>query len=171
MNAAKAIEQAFAATVRKYGEIGESVIIRCWQSLKDDDTWNADPDRAFPCLDIRCSPPEPDPAAMYTLIGECALLCASKADDDLDHAFISGFYGAVQDVCDRLYAGCMGATDHAAVYAFFIAELAARIAEQGGTATLTVGGLTFGSPLAPFDDGGLNEIGLAMRVHYSRSDF
>jgi len=172
MNVPKAIEQAFAVVIRKYAEIGAGTIIRCWQSLREDVDWNEGTDRAFPCVDVRCSPPEQDPAVTPTLICECAILCATKTDDDVDHSIISGIYGAVQDACDEIYAGGRGVSAYATIYAELLAEIAARIAEQQhGSATVAIGGIEYGAPQAPFDDNGLNAIGFSMRISYSRTDF
>jgi hypothetical protein len=173
MNIPKAIEQAFAAGIRKRGgELGACVVIRCWQSLADDASWKRPVDRQFPMLDIRCTPPESDDV-QRTMISDCSLLCATKTDDDKDHSAVSALYGAVQDYCDRLFAGAGGDSGAEAIYTEFNAELAARIAEQEfeATGTATVGGITFGPPLAPYDDDGVNMIGIVVRVHYSRSEF
>lgn len=173
MNIPKAIEQAFAAGIRKRGgELGAGVVIRCWQSLSDDASWKRPVDRQFPMLDIRCSPPESDDV-QRTMISDCSLLCATKTDDDKEHSAVSALYGAVQDYCDRLFAGAGGDSGAEAIYTEFNAELAARIAEQEfeATGTATVGGITFGPPLEPYDDDGVNMIGIVVRVHYSRSDF
>lgn len=170
MNIAKALEIAFAHVIRAYGEIGAGVTIRCWQTLRADGSWNAAKDRDFPVIDVRCSPPAPDESAESTAIAECAVLCGTKAADDKDHAAISALYAGTQDAMDRLYAGFRGNATHAPVYAAFLAKLTDAMGATDA-ALFSFGGLTFGGGTAPYDDDGVNMIGLTMRVHFSRSDF
>jgi len=170
MNVTKAIELAVAETIRKFAEMGEDVTIRAWQSLASDGSWKKDPDRKFPLIDVRCSPPKTDDNES-TLQVECAILMGTNTDDDKDHAFISAMYEAVQGVCDNLFsqfrttAGDTYTAD-TEIYDFLASVLANTSADA-----FQFGGFTFGDGLAPADDGGINMIGITLIVHYGRSDF
>lgn len=164
MNVAKAIELAYAAVVREYAELGKSTLIRAWQSLAVDGSWDETKDRDFPVVDIRCGPPKPE-QSQATMMADVALLCGTKTDDDKDHAVISALYEAVQDVCDKLYAQFQTGTDGAELTTFK-ASLEALLAPT----TFHFSGLTFGETQPPYNDRGVNMIGITMGVHYGRPD-
>jgi len=103
VNVARAIELAYAQTLREYAELGAGCAVRAWQSLRNDPTWDVEKDRTFPMVDVRVSAPRFDDNA-HTMYCEAAVLCGTKTDDDIDHAAIQSLYGAVQGVCDLLYA-------------------------------------------------------------------
>jgi len=166
MNTTKAIELAMAETLRKYAQMGEDVTIRAWQSLPADGSWKEHPDRKFPMIDVRCSAPGHDDNES-TLQVQCAILMGTNTDDDKSHAFISGMYEAVQDVCDTLFAQYRTGVFTGTELAYFLA----RVVAETSTDLFQFGGLTFGDGLAPADDGGINTIGITMVVHYGRSDF
>jgi len=169
MNTTKAIELAMAETLRKYAQMGADVTIRAWQSLAADGSWKTNPDRKFPMIDVRCSPPGHDDNES-TLQVQCAILMGTNTDDDKSHAFISSMYEAVQDVCDTIFAqyktGVFTGDDKEEL-AYFLA----RVLAETSADAFQFGGLTFGDGLAPADDGGINMIGITMIVHYGRSDF
>jgi len=166
MNTTKAIELAMAETLRKYARMGAAVVIRAWQSLEADGSWKENPDRKFPLIDVRCSPPGHDDNES-TLQVQCAILMGTKTDDDLSHAFISSMYEAVQDVCDTLFAQYKTGVFTGDEIAYFLA----RVVAETSSDAFQFGGLTFGDGLAPADDNGINMIGITMIVHYGRSDF
>jgi len=166
MNTTKAIELAMAETLRKYAQMGAAVTIRAWQSLEADGSWKENPDRKFPLIDVRCSPPGHDDNES-TLQVQCAILMGTKTDDDLSHAFISSMYEAVQDVCDTLFAQYKTGVFTGDEIAYFLA----RVVAETSSDAFQFGGLTFGDGLAPADDNGINMIGITMIVHYGRSDF
>ena len=166
MNTTKAIELAMAETLRKYARMGAAVVIRAWQSLEADGSWKENPDRKFPLIDVRCSPPGHDDNES-TLQVQCAILMGTKTDDDLSHAFISSMYEAVQGVCDTLFAQYKTRVFTGEELAYFLA----RVVAETSTDAFQFGGLTFGDGLAPADDNGINMIGITMIVHYGRSDF
>jgi len=166
MNTTKAIELAMAETLRKYAQMGEDVTIRAWQSLEADGSWKKDPDRKFPMIDVRCSPPGHDDNES-TLQVQCAILMGTNTDDDKSHAFIASMYEAVQGVCDTLFAQYKTGVFTGEKLAYFLA----RVVAETSTDAFQFGGLTFGDGLAPADDGGINMIGITMIVHYGRSDF
>lgn len=165
MNIPKAVELGFADIIRD-AEIGEGVVIRAWQSLSADGSWSETPDREFPMIDIRCSPPRSDDN-QATLNVECAITMATKTDDDKDHLFISNMYDAVQEVCNNLFKAFRTGSKTDEPLATFLAAIQNEVA----SAEFDFGGLTFGEGVAPFDDNGANAIGINMVVHYSRSDF
>lgn len=162
MNVPRAIELAFAQLLRARAALGEKTVVRAWQSLANDAAWDSNKDRSFPIVDVRCSPPRTD-TDEGLFICECALLCGTKTDDDKSHAAVAAIYGEVQAVADSLYSQFRNA--EAAELAEFKAVLTADLG-----AAFHFGGLTWGDGMAPYDDGGVNMIGLAMRVHYSRTD-
>ena len=166
MNTSKAIELAMAETLRKYAEMGAAVVVRAWQSLEADGSWKENPDRKFPLIDVRCSPPGHDDNES-TMQVQCAILMGTKTDDDLSHAFISSMYEAVQGVCDTLFAQYKTRVFTGEELAYFLA----RVVAETSTDAFQFGGLTFGDGLAPADDNGINMIGITMIVHYGRSDF
>lgn len=152
-------------TIRAYCEVGAGVTIRAWQSLVSDGSWKTAPDRAFPMVDVRCTPPRTDDN-QATLAVECAVLMGTKTDDDKDHAVVSALYEAVQGLIDTLFSQFRQGTTTGAA-AFFID----KIAEYAGASAFEFGGLTFGDGFGPEDDNGINMIGVTLNVHYSRSDF
>lgn len=163
MNVPKAIEMALAGTIRKYAEIGEGVTIRPWQSLAADGSWRSDTDRVFPMIDVRCAPPKTDDN-QAALACECAVLLGTKTDADKNHLIISALYGAVQGLCNSMFAQFRNSTADGSLD-YFNAAVLAEASCYG------FGGLTFGEGLAPADDAGINMIGIALNVHYSRSDY
>ena len=169
MNVSKAIELAMAETIRKYAQLGEDVTVRAWQSLESDGSWKENPDRSFPMIDVRCSPPKTNDNESTQQV-ECAILFGTKTDDDKSHAFISAMYEAGQGVSDKLFAqyrsGTFTGTGKEEI-AYFIAKVEA----EAGTDVFTFGGFTFGEGLSPSDDAGINMIGITMIVHFGRSDF
>jgi len=166
MNEPRAIEIAFAGIIRRYGEIGEGVAIRTWQSLRRDGSWDESKDRTFPVVDIRCSPPQTDDNER-TLVCECAILCGTKTDDDRDHAQIEQMFSGVKAVLDSLFGQFINQTLDGDEYTLFSLTLDDELGANFGG----IGGLTWGQGAAPFDDAGVNMIGLTMRVHYSRKDY
>lgn len=165
MNASKAIERAFAAAFRTYGELGEGVTIRCFQSLAVDGSWDEKKDRAFPVVAITCGVPRYN-ADQSTLYADCIILCGTKTDDDKDHAKWSQIYGAVQEVADRLFAQFRAGADGVELAAFKAAVLA-----ECGENFNGVAGLEFADGMDPYDDNGVNMGGIVVRVHYSRNDY
>lgn len=164
MNVARAIELAYAQTLREYAELGAGCAVRAWQSLRNDPTWDVEKDRTFPMVDVRVSAPRFDDNA-HTMYCEAAVLCGTKTDDDIDHAAIQSLYGAVQGVCDLLYAQFLAGTDGTEL-TYFKSVLTTELG-----ASFHFGGFTFADGLAPYDNSGVNMIGISMQVHFSRTDF
>jgi hypothetical protein len=166
MNVSKAIELAMAETIRKYAQLGEEVTIRAWQSLESDGSWKENPDRSFPMIDVRCSPPKTDDNESSQQV-ECAILFGTKTDDDKSHAFVSKMYEAGQGVCDKLFKQYRTGIFTDTEIKYFIN----KVETEAGTDVFTFGGFTFGEGLSPSDDNGVNMIGITMIVHFGRSDF
>ena len=166
MNASKAIEQAMVAVLRQFASMGD-VELRAWQALPESSVGSSC-ERKFPCVDVRAAPPSVDENGL-TCQSAVTILCATKVDDDKNHATVSAIYEAVQGVCDNLYAealhGTVGVDDTGAVpneIGVFDASLLNNEAE------IERGGFTFNDGIGPQQEEGLNVIGINFIIHYSR---
>jgi len=165
MNNAKAIELSIAETMRNYAEVGGDVTVRAWQSMNFDGKWDEDTDRTYPALDIRTSPQQSDDT-QQTMFCDTTIICATQMDDDKSHQIVSDMYEAVDSLIDKLFKQFIdGAGGKELTY------LNARIEEHASTKIDTPVSLTWGDPLSPFEDQGLNMIGIGLRIHYGRSDY
>jgi hypothetical protein len=160
MNIPAALEQAMAEAIRANAtDIGAGVNIRCWQRLETDgETEGA---RLFPMIDIRATPPATD-ENQYTLYSDIQIGCGTLAQADRLHTVIRLLYAAVQEVCDMLYSDFAGVGDGSVLDAF-------NERVEADAAGYTFGGLSFQAGSPPLDDKGINTIGVALRVHYSRN--
>lgn len=165
MNTPKAIELALSRVIRAYATLGTGTIVRPWQSLREDPSWDEDQDRAFPLVDIRCSPPVTDDNEC-NCAAEVSILVGTMADDDKDHAAISALYGAVQECIDSLFSQYRAGTDGDELTMF-----KEQMSAETESTAFAFGGFTWGTMLAPYDDRGANMIGITLTVHYARSDF
>jgi hypothetical protein len=166
MNIPKSIEQAFMTVMRNKG-VGASVIFRCWHNLNADERWTANllkekEDRYFPCIDVRCGAPKTSDMPSE-LTANTQISIATNNDDDQDHALINAQEQAAQEALDELFA--QSRLDTGAIWDSFKASI---YADCPG---VLIGGLEFGDPLPPTDEGGINMVGISVTVHYSRSDF
>ena len=164
MNIPKAVERSIASMLRNHAELGADVVLRCWQSLDADSLWDKDEDRKFPMIDIRCSAPRSDDKRNCYVV--CSVLCGTKADDDRNHAVISALYGSVQTVLDGIHGGYKDIVGNT-----YRTEFEALISDELGTGVSSLGGFDFEDSQPPYDDGGVNMIGIGVRVSYGRSDF
>lgn len=160
MNVPKAIETAVATMIRSYAEIGAEAVIRPFQALNWDGSWDAEKDREFPVFDIRFAPERTDESQM-TFVSEGTILIGTYVHDDKDHRHISDYYGEVHTVLREIFQGFLGNAD-TAKYDEFKSLIETEI---GGT--FGIGGITFGEPLAPYDDGNANMIGIGFNIHFS----
>jgi len=160
MNDAQAIEIALAETMRAHAAIGAGVALRPWQSLRAYATGKSIA-RVFPCLDIRCTPPALD-ESQATHNCAASIMAGTLADADADHAIVSALYEAAQGTCERLFAQQRGSGGAE------IDTFTASLAENA--ANIRLGGFTFDMGFAPYDEDGVNMIGITFRVHYSRAD-
>ncbi len=160
MNTPKAIELALASMIRQYGAIGSKTLVRPWQSLNTEGAFDPKSDRTFPCVDIRVSPPmTADGESQATFMCQGTIGIYTYVSDDPNHQQASAIYAEVFEVLQSI---------HRAMFGFTAAdrwnEFVALVVANGGDSP---GGVTFGSPLPPAEDAGLNEIGIGFDVHYS----
>lgn len=164
MNVARAVEIAVAGVLRQFAQLGAGVTVRAWQSLPTDGSWTKESDRRFPLVDVRCSPPKTDENER-TFYVECSVLCATKVDDDRNHAFVSEMYGEVQRVLDAMFSQYWNTAGDE------LNAFNAALTGELGTNFNGAQGLTWGDGVAPYLEQGANVIGVAVRVHYSRKDY
>jgi len=164
MNVPKAIEKAVAKMFRSYGNLGAGVLIRPWQSLDYDGSWKKDIDREFPVVDIRFAP-ERTEENQHTFISEGTILFGTFTQDDKSHSFLSAMYGGGHDVLRDIFRGFLGETG-VSRYVTRYNEFKSLIENELGS-PFALGGITFAEPLAPYDDGGVNKIGIGYNIHFS----
>ena len=169
MNIPKLFEGAIAAAITENAGLATDLLrIRTWQAIDADGRWSPAIDRKPPLLDIRAKPPSTSEEDGATMVCQVALLIGTHAEDDPTHATNALFYSAVQDVLDNLYAqfraGTAGAERNS-----FDAYISNNPASD--SITLYIGGFSHGDGMDPFDDSGLNFIGMTFNIHYSRSDY
>jgi len=165
VNIAKAIEKAIATVIRDHADLPPGVTIRCWQTLRHDATWNETEDRTFPMIEIRAAPPQTDDN-QSTLSVQTAIIIGTQNQDDKDHAVVSDIYGQAQEAIDAMFASFRSGTSNAHFVTFTNAMQEASDAGQ-----FNFGGVTLGSPLAPFEERGAVMLGINLITHYSRADF
>jgi hypothetical protein len=158
MNVPRAIEVAVAGLMRG-DELGSETFVRTWQAMRRDGSWDQDADREYPLIDIRFSPERVEPDQV-TLVCEGSVLCATKTEDDKDHAVVSAMYEAAHGILRGVFRSFMEQTG--TEYAAFVAAVEA---EEPGA--IHIGGVSFSEPTAPGDDGGANAIGIGFAVHFS----
>lgn len=164
MNIPKCFELALSRCIRAYGDLPSNVTLRPWQSLTDDATWDSEQDRTFPMVEFRASPPAID-GNQSTMTTSCVILCGEMADDDRDHSVISDLYQRVWNVIYAIYAQFRTGIDGTEKTAFDT-----TMSELAGAA-YNFGGFTIAEGLAPYDDKGVNMIGITFVLHYSTDDF
>jgi hypothetical protein len=165
MNAAKAIELSLSAVLLEHANLPEAVMIRCWQTLDADPKWSRDNDRYFPLVELRAQPAVMD-ANERTMRAPCSIMVATKTEDDPSHEEVSDLYTKVENAIYGMYGQFMGAGS-GAILSTYLAELASRtVAGQFNFA-----GLTLSDAIIPFDDNGVNAIGMQLTTHYTREDF
>lgn len=162
MNVAKAVELSIADVIRKNAKIGADVTIRPWQNLQADNSWEESLDRAFPMIDVRCSPPSTDDNQVTRSV-ECAILMATNADDDRSHADISTIYDTIDGLINQLFAQFRSEDWTQEPLATFIST----VEDAAGATNFRLGGFTLSDGLGPYDDDGINMIGTSLITHYS----
>jgi hypothetical protein len=159
-----AIEGAFYDLMRGQ-ELGvKPPLIRCWHSLRNDQSWDWSTDRQLPCIDIRCSPPvQVDGGA--TLTASCSIKIKTNGSDDKDHAQISALEEAIQTALDTIYSqshtDCTGAE-----WVAFVAAI-----KRDFALVSTVGGIEITQGEEPSNDEENPVVGFVVTVHYSRADY
>ena len=167
MNIPQAFEGAIAETIRAHADLPDLPRMRTWQTLDGDFAWTPNGDRVFPLVDIRATPPSVGDDGV-TLQSTVNILVATDANDDQSHAQIAMYYAAVQGVIDSLYAQFRANSPAAERNTFdaFISDRYPAVA-----ANVAIGGFEWGEPLAPYEEGGANFIGMVFVIHYSRVDY
>ena len=164
MNVARAIEIALAKVLREHADLGADVLIRPYQSLKFDGSWDENKDRFFPLVAIECQPPQVNDDAA-TCFCDCKILCGSNTNDDRSHEFIAGLYGEIQRVIDLLLSQSKGTTGAE------LSDFSATLSLELGSDFNGVGGFEMVAPIPPYDNNGINMIGITLRTHYTRKDY
>lgn len=166
MNVPKAIEQAMATLIRNNVELGPGVTIRTWQTLRYDNSWVENKDRVFPMLDIRCATPTMGDNQV-ALSCECAILMGTNADDDEDHSFVSHMYDSIQVLMDNMYVDYRAGNRDNEPLKTYIDTIQTAV----GASKFRFGGIQFGEGTEPYEDAGINMIGISVVTHYGRDDF
>lgn len=165
MNVPKAAEIALAETLKKYVELAAGLAVRTWQNLQSTGNWNEKKDRTFPVIDIRCSPPRHD-ENQHTMECSQMLLCGTITSDDRDHQIVSEIYEGVQLLTDKLFFQFLTDPAEKPELDTYLAALTRQLGDD-----FSFGGLSYGEPLAPFDDNGVNMLGVNLLLHFARTDF
>jgi len=161
LNVPKATEYAIAETLRTYAEMGPSVALRTWQNLASDSGWDSQKDRTFPLVDIRASAPSVN-EDQQTMECITQVLCGTLTDDDQNHQAVAKLYVAVHGLLFELFGQFMNGADGTELTAY------KAVLNREMTEGWHFGGLTFGEPVAPYDDGGINMIGINFILHFAR---
>lgn len=164
MNVPEAFEGALATIIRNNYDIGGETVIRCWQNLRADASWNtgANGDKSEQSIDIRSTPPAhgENETSNFTVTAE--IQCRSKIEEDKDHAQIKLIYEGVQQALDDLYDQ-FRASETGDLLTEFKAAITALLGANYG-----LGNLSFGGPVAPWEEDGYNVISLSFVMDYSR---
>jgi hypothetical protein len=167
-NVIKALEGAVAATIVATADLAKLPRLRTWQAVDIDNRWSPQRDRVFPLYELRASPPRLSEEDGATLLCPVNIQISTKIDDDKTHAEIEKYYAAAQQVIDNLYAQYRSGTPGSERLAFN-AHLADQ--EPAVNALINIGGFSHGDGLDPFEEDGVNNIGVTLIIHYSRNDY
>jgi len=119
MNVPAAIEIAFAEILKVYGNTGAGTVVRCFQTLSDEQALALTGKKSFPMIDIRCGSPATDD--QVTRYCDVVMLCATYNEDDKNHLELNKIYTSVQNVCDQLHDNFMDGSGD--VYNTFVASI------------------------------------------------
>ena len=164
LNVPKACEYAIAEALRKNAELGKGVALRTWQNLESDGSWDKKKDLTFPLVDIRATMPVPN-EDQQTMECNTQVLCGTLTDEDRNHQTIGPLNAAVYGVLFELFAQFMASED--GTYGTELTAYLAVLTRELGT-TYHFGGLSFGEPVLPYDDGGHNMIGVNFILNFAR---
>jgi hypothetical protein len=92
---------------------------------------------------------------------------STLASDDKTHKNVSVYYATAQQVIDNLYAQYRN-TEGAELNAFntYLSDKEPVVDDL-----IVIGGFSHGDGLSPFEEDGVNVIGVTLIVHYSRADY
>ncbi len=164
MNIPKTIETAIATILRDNG-IGDVTLIRCWHVLDGDYKWLPDVDRSMPCIDIRCAAPRTSEENRVTQSVSVELKICTNAEDDRSHSEVCLYEESVQGTLDSLYAqfaNGQGGT---------MLDMFKTIVTTDCQAIPEIADIVLGEPTPPYNDEGINVVGLNLIVHFARTDF
>ena len=168
INIPKAFEGAVAATIVATADLKELPRLRTWQAVDSDARWSPAQDRKFPLYELRASPPLLSEEAGATLMCPVNIQIGTNAADDKTHRNVALYYAAAQQVIDNLYAQYRSGTAGDERDAFD-AHMSNK--EPDVAATIEIGGFSHGDGFEPFEEEGVNFIGVSLIIHYSRSDY
>jgi hypothetical protein len=162
MNITEAIERAIADVLRNQA-LGDNVLIRCWHNLKKDNAWKPENDRVFPCIQIACSTPISLNGSKVSKSCECTIDIFTNPAADQDHSVISKIESGCQEALESLVDACEA--ESLAVFDKFESS-----AKKDYPGVLSINGLEFTDGNQPGIDEGVQSVGLAIIVHYAKSN-
>ena len=170
MNIPKAIELSLAAVFREHAEkFPHDARLRPYQTPTDDPGWNVETDRYFPLLEIRAAPPQVEESGNQLEVNSI-ISAQTMAVDDPDKRVLSDLYEIIEDIVIghlipqfRDYTNTGG--PHLQTFDQTMGHLV-NVADhfQGRS-------LVLGENLTPYNDNGINVIGLGIVFKYGRADF
>jgi len=172
MNYPKAFEGAIAAVIVENNQLSELPRLRTWQALDSDSRWSPSADRVPPMYDIRGFPPVTDEEAGLTQTCAVQILVGTHAESDQDHTQLAELYDGLERVLAALYSQFINDTTTGLAWQ-------ARLSfnnylsdhEPDLNAVTRIGGFSHGQGIFPWEEGGMEFIGVLFNVHYSRSDY
>lgn len=164
MNIPKTIETAIATILRDNG-IGDVTLIRCWHVLDGDYKWNAVVDRAFPCVEVRCTAPRTSEENRVTQNVSVELKICTNGEDDRSHLEICQYEDSVQGTIDLLYAQFANGQGGALLETF------KSIVLTDCEVIPAIADIVLGEPTPPYNEDGINVVGLNVMVYFARTDF
>jgi hypothetical protein len=164
MTLTNAIESAFYDLLRAQEMGAKPPLIRCWHSLRKDQSWDQTIDRVLSCIDIRCSP---FITSDNKLTGSCRVQITAKTngEDDRDHAMISLLEEAITNAIDSLY-GAQYSNPTGATWTAFEASIKADF-----PTVETIGGIDMEQGEEPSDDDGKPTVGFVVNVSITKTDY
>ena len=164
MNVQKAIELALAKVHKDHANVPDTVMLRCWQTVDNDPKWEPTVDRYFPMVEFRAQPGVMDSTGRG-IMSMCGIMSATKAVDDPSHATVSLLFEKSLAVIYRLYGQDVNKQPGAELNTFL-----AVMTEHVPAIEFVFGGFTITENIAPFEEEGVNAIGITLTTHYTRKD-
>lgn len=160
MNISAAIELALADVIRNSAEGVPGTVIRAWRTLSEEQALAEGP-RKFPMISISASTKGYD-ENQATNFCDVVILCGTFNEDDKNHANCAALAEQTETGLDALFDQFMDNSPGDA-YNLFTSRMAADY-----TGTFNLGGFSWTGNEPPYEDGGINLIGMSFRVHFSR---
>jgi len=169
MNTPKIFEGALAATIVATADLTDLPRIRTWQAIDQNDArWTPVDDRTFPVFDIKGRPPTNADDGLESTVA-LVILVGTHADGDKTHEKASLYYAVMQKLIENLYAQQRKNTTGAernAWNTYIEDNFPVENAIFNGSVAFTMG-----DGQDPYEDAGINQIGLTLLVHYHRTDW